>query len=327
MALYAAANPHEAGKLAHELFIGSPKFQAKNHSSAEIMASDNSVGDFPVKGKILLITGGGSGIGLSFAQLFHSRGGRVLIGDLKLTAAAEAFVHTTEVDAPGSVVFRTCDVTDWKSLHSLISASVQEFGEVPDVYCPCAGIFEPPWSNFWDDAEEEGYATIKINTEHPIKLTRLAFRALLGAEKKGVVMQVASGAGLVGSWGCALYCASKHAIVGLCKSLGHADGAEGVKVVCICPSIVRTPLWEDREDDRAKDYNYGQEGSASSTPEQIADAMLRLVEEGKYIGGTVLRKDQAAEEVVFEGGPSIYDITSPEATLALERGKKWDVKD
>lgn len=288
---------------------------------------DKTVGDFSVKGKILLITGGGSGIGLSFAKLFHAHGGgRVLIGDLKLTPEAEAFLHTTEVDAPGSVVFRTCDVTDWKSLHALVSASVEEFGEVPDVYCPCAGIFEPPWSNFWDDAEEEGgYATIKINTEHPIKLTRLAMRALLGADKKGVVMHVASGAGLVGSWGCALYCASKHAIVGLCKSLGHADAAVGVKVVCICPGIVRTPLWEVREDDRAKDYKYGEEGSASNTPEEIAEAMLRLVEEGRYRGGTVLHKNQSGEKVVFEGGPSPYDETSPLAILAKERGKKWDV--
>lgn len=291
------------------------------------MAADNkTVGDFSVKGKILLITGGGSGIGLSFAKVFHARGGRVLIGDLKLTPEAEAFLHTTEVDAPGSVVFRTCDVTDWKSLHALVSASVEEFGDVPDVYCPCAGIFEPPWSNFWDDAEEEGgYATIKINTEHPIKLTRLAVRALLGADKKGVVMHVASGAGLVGSWGCALYCASKHAIVGLCKSLGHADDAVGVKVVCICPGIVRTPLWEVREDDRAKDYKYGEEGSASNTPEEIAEAMLRLVEQGKYRGGTVLQKNQSGEKVVFEGGPSPYDETRALAILDKERGKKWDV--
>lgn len=284
------------------------------------------VGDFSVKGKILLITGGGSGIGLSFAKLFHSRGGRVVIGGLKLTSSAEAFLHTTEVDSPGSVIFRTCDVTDWTSLHSLISASVQEFGDVPDVYCPCAGIFEPPWSNFCDDTEDQGCTMIKINTEHPIKLTRLAFHALLGVDKKGVVLHVASGAGLIGTWGCALYCASKHAIVGLCKSLGHADGSEGVKVVCICPGIVRTPLWEDREDDRAKDFNYGEEGSPSNTPEEIAEAMLRIVEEGKYGGGTVLQKNPSVEKIVFEGGPSKYDITRPKETLDKERGKKWDVR-
>lgn len=289
------------------------------------MASDKSVGDLSVKGKILLITGGGSGIGLAFAKLFNSKGGRVLIGDLKLTSAAEDFLHATEVDSPGSVVFRTCDVTDWKSLHALISASVQEFGEVPDVYCPCAGIFEPPWSNFWDDTEEEGYATIKINTEHPLKLTRLAIRALLGEDKKGVIVEVASGAGLIGTWGTTLYCTSKHAVVGLSKSLGHMDGAEGVKVVCICPGIVATPLWEDREDERAKDFKYDEEGTEKIMPEEVADAMMRLVEEGKYIGGTVMTKYHSQEKVVFEGGPSMFDDVRPVAILAKERGKKWEV--
>lgn len=289
------------------------------------MASDKSVGDFPVKGKILLITGGGSGIGLAFAKLFHSKGGRVVIGDLKLTSAADDFLHGTEVDSPGSVIFRNCDVTKWKDLYALISASVQEFGEVPDVYCPGAGIFEPPWSNFWDDAEEEGYATIKINTEHPIKLTRLAIRALLGADKKGVVVHVASAAGLIGSGGATLYCASKHAVVGLCKSLGHTDVAEGVKVVCICPGIVATPLWEDRQDERAKEFNYHEESTGKILPEEVADAMMRLVEEGKYIGGTVLAKYKSEEKIAFEGAPRRFDDARPASILAKERGKKWNV--
>ncbi len=74
-----------------------------------------------------------------------------------------------------------------------------------------------------------------INVNHPIKLTRLAMRALLGANKKGVVCLVASGAGLVGFYLTNLYCASKHAIVGFAKSMGQADQDEGVKIVCICP--------------------------------------------------------------------------------------------
>lgn len=127
------------------------------------MTSSKTVGDFAVEGKILLITGGGSGIGLAFTKHFVAKGGRVLIGDLKLTGEGEAFLRETEVDKPGTVVFRTCDVTDWNSPRDLISASVQEFGEVPDVYCPCAGVFEPPSGNFWDDKED---ATIRINVEH-----------------------------------------------------------------------------------------------------------------------------------------------------------------
>lgn len=289
------------------------------------MISNNAVGDFPVKDKILVITGGGSGIGFAFARQFHAQGGRVLIGDLKLTPDAETFLHATEASSrPGSVVFQKCDVTNWQDLRALISASVREFGEVPDVYCPCAGVFEPPWSNFWDDAEDERYATMQINAEHPIKLTRFAFRALVGAGKKGVVMLVASGAGLIGVYGSALYCASKHAIVGFCKSLGQADADEGIKVVCICPGMVATPLWEDRVDQRARDYKYNEEGHPSSTPDEIAETMMRLVEQGQYSGGTVYWKTPQRDEVAETGGPSKYDHGPATSAMDRERGLKWD---
>lgn len=293
------------------------------------MASTKAVGDFDVKDKILAITGGGSGIGLSFAKQFHAKGGRVLIGDLKLTPEAEAFLHATEASPrPGSVVFQACDVTRWQDLRALISASVRELGDVPDVYCPCAGVFEPPWSNFWDDAEDEDghYAAMRINAEHPIKLARLAFRALVGAGKKGVVLLVASNAGLISVYGSPLYVASKHAVVGLCKSLSHADGVEGVKVVCVCPGLVATPLWKTPGDDRARHYLHSEEENPINTPDEIAETMMRLVEEGKYLGGTILLKQPAGEVVVEEGGPARYpyDEVYVRSVLDKERGKKWD---
>jgi NAD(P)-dependent dehydrogenase (short-subunit alcohol dehydrogenase family) len=97
--------------------------------------ANRKVGDFDVKDKIVLITGGGSGIGLSFVKLCHSKGAKILIGDLKLTAEADKFIKKT---GDGSVAFTQCDVSDWKALRKLITTSVETFGEVPDVYCPCA---------------------------------------------------------------------------------------------------------------------------------------------------------------------------------------------
>ena len=126
-------------------------------------------------------------------------------------------------------------MTSWPDLAALNTASVSHFDAVPDIYIPCAGVFEPPWSNFWDDTENESYKTMEINVNHPIKLTRLAMRALLGANKKGVVCLVASTAGLGGNYLASLYCASKHAIVGFTKSMGMAEAREGVKIVAICP--------------------------------------------------------------------------------------------
>jgi short-subunit dehydrogenase involved in D-alanine esterification of teichoic acids len=102
----------------------------------------------------ILISPPSLGIGLALAKLCHSHGARVLVGDLKLVPEAQKFVDST----PGSeVAFQKCDVSSWASLHELITTSVRQFGIVPDVYVPCAGVFEPPWSNFWDDTEKETY--------------------------------------------------------------------------------------------------------------------------------------------------------------------------
>ena len=193
------------------------------------------VPDFPVKGKIVAITGGGSGIGLALTKLCHMNGARVLIGDLKLTSEAEEYASRSKSD----VAFQHCDVTSWRSLRELITASVKNFGEVPDVYCPVAGVFEPPFSNFWDDTDDDSYKSIRINVDHPVKLTRLAMTALAGANKQGVVCLVASTAGIRGNYFASLYATAKHAVVGFAKSMGPADPEQGVKVVCILPGTVK----------------------------------------------------------------------------------------
>lgn len=247
-----------------------------------------------------------------------------MIADLKLTEQADEFIKQTGDE---SVAFTQCDVSDWKALRRLISTSIEKFGEVPDVYCPCAGIFEPPWSNFWDDTEEASgvYKTMQINVDHPVRLTRLAIKALLGANKKGVVCLVSSGAGLSGNYLAALYCASKHAVVGFAKSLWGADESEGVKVVCICPGMVKTPLWEVREDAKAKMFHYETVDKVSNTPDEIALSMVRMVEDSSYLGGTVMHRTYEGEDVVNKGGPQAYAFGFEYVSTVLdkERGIGW----
>lgn len=149
-------------------------------------------GDLPLKSKVVLVTGGGSGINLSFVKLAVQREARgVIIGDLKLTPEAEKFVQANST----KVVFAKCDVTRRKDLENLIKVAADRFGGVPDVYVAGAGVFEPAWSNWWDDTEEDRYAELDINVNHALKLSRIAMRALLGKRKKGVVLITASLAG------------------------------------------------------------------------------------------------------------------------------------
>jgi hypothetical protein len=97
-------------------------------------------------------------------------------------------------------------------------------------------------------------------------------------------------------------------------------------------SIVASPLWTDREDDLAKSLNYGK--TPMLQPEDIAQTMMKLIEEGKYGGGTVMVKAVGVEDVVFdlesqigEGTPNAQvgatDISHIKAVMDKERGKPW----
>lgn len=121
-------------------------------------------GDFPLRDKILIVTGGGSGIGLSFTKLAHTSGARIVLGDLRLTPEASTFVQDNE-----NIVFVKCDVSKRNDLENLIEVAKSKFGDVPDVYVAGAGVCEPAWSSFYGDTEEDGYKQLSINLVHPIK--------------------------------------------------------------------------------------------------------------------------------------------------------------
>lgn len=98
---------------------------------------------FSVNGKIALVTGGGSGICLTFTKLLLSRHCNVVIADLRLAPEAEELV-AAEKSGEGSarVVFKETDVTDWKQIQAAFDTAIAEFGEL-DIVCPGAGIFDP----------------------------------------------------------------------------------------------------------------------------------------------------------------------------------------
>lgn len=97
-----------------------------------------SFSDFPLQGKIAVITGAGSGIGLAFARLAVRRGARVVMADIQLTVEAEDFLESTK-----DVVFQKCDVAKWDDLFQLVAVSKSKFNDIPDVYVAGAGVFEP----------------------------------------------------------------------------------------------------------------------------------------------------------------------------------------
>jgi len=257
------------------------------------------------------------GINLSFVNLALASQAKVLIADIKLLLEAQDLIRSP--DTAGRVAYAKCDVCKWDQLERLPSEVESAFGQgaTADVWVAGAGVFEPNLSSFFMDNEDDCYRAMRINAEHPIKLTRIAMRSCLKANKPGVVLIVASGAGVTGFYGSPLYCATKHAVVGFTKSMAQADVDENVKVVSVCPGIVATPLWKGKDaEEVAKQYAYDDE--MSLTAEEVAKTMKDLVEQGKFGGGSLLEVSKTRGVNLLESSELTQGL-GPEAQTWINR--------
>ncbi|KAF2003951.1 NAD(P)-binding protein [Amniculicola lignicola CBS 123094] len=236
----------------------------------------------PLKDKIILITGGASGIGLSLTKQCHAQGAKVLVSDIRTTPSFETFASSKP-----NILYVQSDVTKWSDFDKVFAACEKKWNDVPDFYGICAGLFEPPFSHFWNDPEENGYKQVEVNVSHPIKLTRLAMRKSLGRSKKSTAP---------------LYCATKHAIIGFVKSLKDTEPLTGVKITTICPGLVNTPLFTS---DKASQFSFAE--SKALSPDLVAKHMIDLLQKKEYVCGTMLELSMTGPRLIPE-----WNIPAPE---------------
>lgn len=157
------------------------------------------------------------------------------------------------------------------------------------------GIDSPAqtWSNFWTDTETDGYKSLEINVSGLIKGTRMAIRDQITRSKghsstnsgtTGVIINISSLAARGPLFNQPLYCTSKAAVSMFTKSLAPLHKEFGIKVVAVAPGMTMTPLWSDHPE-KMKAIS---PDDALSSPQEIAQGMLDLIEDGNYEGGTVL---------------------------------------
>ncbi|KAF4634745.1 hypothetical protein G7Y89_g3351 [Cudoniella acicularis] len=252
-----------------------------------------------VKGKTAIITGAGSGINLSFAQLLLSKGCNVVIADLALRPEAEALVSQYPLTGIGpKVVFQKTDVADWAQLDKMFEVAIEHFGGV-DIVCPGAGVYEPLWSNFWippgtpgskDANSSSRYALFDINLTHPIRVTQMAIAHFMWRKKPGVILHITSVAGQVPYFPTPMYVASKHALNGFVRSMARLEDPPAhipkIRVNAVAPARILTPLWTDNPE---KMKMVGRKEDAGWVmPEEVAQVMLDLVEKEEYVGGTIV---------------------------------------
>ncbi|KIN06255.1 hypothetical protein OIDMADRAFT_190292 [Oidiodendron maius Zn] len=276
---------------------------------------------FSVKGKTAIITGAGSGINLSFASLLLSNGCNVLFADLKLRPEAEAvvneFSNPTNADH-GEAIFQETDVTEWKQLELMFSVAEARYGAI-DIVVPGAGVYEPNWSSFWhppgtaestDPIDGNHYKMLDINITHPIRVTQLAVAHFLKRKQPGSIVHISSVAGQRSSSPTPLYNASKHAISSFVRSLARLEKRFRIRVTAVAPGLIKTPLWTESPE-KLKNLSEA-DGDEWATPEEVALAMLDLIEKdecaaGKITGGTILEVGKDQTRLVAEvndPGPS-----------------------
>ena len=184
-----------------------------------------------IDGRVVLITGGGSGIGAAMARRFMNEGAAtVVVTDIDSAAA-------TAVAADIGGVAATLDVTDEDATAGLIREVENEYGRI-DILCLNAGI---PTDGSVDAPNEDWQRTWEVNVMAHVYASRHALPGML-ERGEGYIVTTASAAGLLTNIGAAPYSVTKHAAVALAEWLSVTYGSRGIGVSCLCPMFVDTPM-------------------------------------------------------------------------------------
>lgn len=204
-----------------------------------------------LKGKVAVVTGSTSGIGLAYARAFAEQGANVVINGLGDAAAIEAERTKIESDFGVKALYSDANMLNAEEIGGMVKLAETEFGAC-DILVNNAGIQHVARiENFpverWD-------AVLAINLSSAFHATRLALPGMLaanGGKGWGRIINVASVHGLVGSAEKSAYVAAKHGIVGLTKVTALENATTGVTCNAICPGWVLTQLVQKQIDDRA----------------------------------------------------------------------------
>lgn len=228
-----------------------------------------------LKDKIVVVTGGASGIGRAMAQRFHAEGARkVIVADLD-GPGAEAVAR--DIDGWGTAI----DVASEEQIASLIETTENEFGPI-DLFCSNAGIGigqgldEPTevWQQIWE-----------VNTlSHVFAAKHLVPR--MKQRGGGYLLNTASAAGLLSQIGSVTYAVTKHAAVALAEWIAITHGRDGIKVSVLCPQAVRTAMTANGPGVAGVD--------GMLEPEHVADAVIETLAEERFL---VLPHPEVAEYI------------------------------
>lgn len=264
-----------------------------------------------LEGKVAAITGAASGFGAAAARLFVSEGCKVALGDIQDEAGAAVAAELGD-----SAVFARCDVTSEDDVANLVDAAVSAFGRL-DVMFNNAGIVGAVGPIDTTPAQE-WKATLDVLLNGVFYGVKHAAR-VMKPQGAGAIVSMSSTAGILGGLGPHTYTAAKHAVVGLTKSAAAELCRFGIRVNCISPAGMATPMVANVTTGDPKAIEETKKNLAANSPlknrpglaEDVANAALWLAsDESGYTSGHTLTTD-AGTTTGSSPNPPAFDQYQP----------------
>jgi len=240
------------------------------------------------EGKVAVITGGASGIGLAVAHAFQEQGARVAVADISREGCEAACKVIGGNSFPVWV-----DVRDQPSVEAMAAQVVAKAGGI-DILVNSAGVFglQP----LLEVTPEEFDRVIAINLRGTVFATAAAARQMIAAGKGGAIVNFASSAGRRGVALAAAYCASKAGVISFTQTAAQELIGHGIRVNAIAPGAVLTPMWAE--------VGPAYDRLGRGTPEQVDAGIIATTPAGRlstpadYLGAVLFLAGAASEYVV-----------------------------
>ena len=243
-----------------------------------------------LEGQACVVTGGGSGIGEAICRRFAEEGAAVAVCDVK---GKEAERVASEIrDVGGKAGGWGFDVTELDAVERAADEIEERLGPIT-TWVNNAGVSRiVPFLECTDEVWDE---TVAVNLKGAFIGCQAAIRRML-PRRKGVILNMSSQSGKVGSSRYAAYCASKFAVIGLTQSLAKEFARDGIRVNALCPGVVWTPMWDEMAVDYARKHNIG--------PEDVRPFL-----EGRIPLGRLCRPEDVAAVAAFLASEDASYIT------------------